>query len=100
MAPRPRRAWSSFRPVRLWTGVGAETTTQHAEHAQRRYQKAKETSGLPSFDLYVKGPNSPTWYPAGALGGDERSKALVEGYMGMMSGFAKGGIDRGVASSL
>ena len=65
------------------------------------YQKARQASDLPSFDLYVKGPNSPTWYPAGALGGDERSKDLVESYMNpLMSGMAKSGIDRGVASSL
>merc|ERR1712094_13461 len=47
------------------------------------------------------GPNSPTWYPAGSLGGDERSKDLIESYMtDWTKGFAKGGIDRGVASSL
>eukprot|EP00629_Pelagomonadales_sp_RCC1024_P009680 CAMPEP_0119271222 /NCGR_PEP_ID=MMETSP1329-20130426/7900_1 /TAXON_ID=114041 /ORGANISM="Genus nov. species nov., Strain RCC1024" /LENGTH=206 /DNA_ID=CAMNT_0007271267 /DNA_START=75 /DNA_END=695 /DNA_ORIENTATION=+ len=80
------------------TGPPAMMVEQQRQYAE--YQKAKAESGLPSFDLYVKGPNSPTWYPAGALGGDERSKDLVEGYMGMMSGFAKGGIDRGVASSL
>merc|ERR1719506_2610818 len=73
-----------------------EQQRQYAE-----YQKAREGSDLPSFDLYVKGPNSPTWYPAGALGGDSRSKDLVESYMGgLLSGVAKGGIDRGVASSL
>merc|ERR1712094_122720 len=59
------------------------------------YQKQREASGLPSFDLYVKGPNSPTWYPAGSLGGDERSKDLIESYMtDWTKGFAKGGIDR------
>ena len=81
------------------TGPPAAMVEQQRQYAE--YQKAREGSDLPSFDLYVKGPNSPTWYPAGALGGDERSKDLVESYMGgMMSGIAKGGIDRGVASSL
>ena len=37
----------------------------------------------------------------GSLGGDERSKDLIESYMtDWTKGFAKGGIDRGVASSL
>merc|ERR1719263_2131383 len=82
-------------------GMGPPSAMVEQQRQYAEYQKQRETSGLPSFDLYVKGPNSPTWYPAGALGGDERSKDLVESYMGgMMSGIAKGGIDRGVASSL
>merc|ERR1719231_2240451 len=68
-------------------GPPSAMVEQQRQYAE--YQKQREASGLPSFDLYVKGPNSPTWYPAGSLGGDERSKDLVEG-----------GIDRGVASSL
>merc|ERR1719182_1232188 len=70
-------------------GMGPPSAMVEQQRQYAEYQKQRETSGLPSFDLYVKGPNSPTWYPAGSLGGDERSK-----------GFAKGGIDRGVASSL
>merc|ERR1719390_392993 len=82
-------------------GMGPPSAMVEQQRQYAEYQKAREGSDLPSFDLYVKGPNSPTWYPAGALGGDERSKDLVESYMGgMMSGIAKGGIDRGVASSL
>lgn len=56
---------------------------------------------MPAFDLYVKGPNSPTWYPCGSLGGDEKSKQLVESWMGgLLSDMAKGALDKGVASSL
>ena len=81
------------------TGPPAAMVEQQRQYAE--YQKQREASGLPSFDLYVKGPNSPTWYPAGSLGGDERSKDLIESYMtDWTKGFAKGGIDRGVASSL
>ena len=81
------------------TGPPAAMVEQQRQYAE--YQKAREGSDLPSFDLYVKGPNSPTWYPAGSLGGDERSKDLIESYMtDWTKGFAKGGIDRGVASSL
>merc|ERR1719160_1425575 len=66
-------------------GMGPPSAMVEQQRQYAEYQKQRETSGLPSFDLYVKGPNSPTWYPAGSLGGDER---------------AKDGIDRGVASSL
>ena len=82
-------------------GMGPPSAMVEQQRQYAEYQKAREGSDLPSFDLYVKGPNSPTWYPAGALGGDSRSKDLVESYMGgLLSGVAKGGIDRGVASSL
>lgn len=40
----------------------------------QKYMKAREESGLPTFDLFVKGPNSPMWYPAGALQGDDNTK--------------------------
>ena len=82
-------------------GQGPPSAMVEQQRQYAEYQKSRETSGLPSFDLYVKGPNSPTWYPAGSLGGDERSKDLIESYMtDWTKGFAKGGIDRGVASSL
>merc|ERR1719426_282521 len=82
-------------------GMGPPSAMVEQQRQYAEYQKQRETSGLPSFDLYVKGPNSPTWYPAGSLGGDERSKDLIESYMtDWTKGFAKGGIDRGVASSL
>lgn len=71
---------------------------------QRMYEqmlKERETSGMPTFELFVKGPNSPSWYPAGALGGDDQSKQLVESYMGgWLSNFAKSAMDRGVAQSI
>merc|ERR1719149_418924 len=82
-------------------GTGPPVGVQEQQRAYADYQKTRETSGLPSFDLYVKGPKSPMWYPAGSLGGDDKSRDLVEQYMGgLLSGVAKGGIDRGVASSL
>ena len=82
-------------------GMGPPSAMVEQQRQYAEYQKQRETLGLPSFDLYVKGPNSPTWYPAGSLGGDERSKDLIESYMtDWTKGFAKGGIDRGVASSL
>merc|ERR1719478_1776251 len=82
-------------------GMGPPSAMVEQQRQYAEYQKQREASGLPSFDLYVKGPNSPTWYPAGSLGGDERSKDLIESYMtDWTKGFAKGGIDRGVASSL
>ena len=82
-------------------GTGPPVGVQEQQRAYADYQKTRETSGLPSFDLYVKGPKSPTWYPAGSLGGDDKSRDLVEQYMGgLLSGVAKGGIDRGVAASL
>merc|ERR1719440_2680231 len=82
-------------------GMGPPSAMVEQQRQYAEYQKQRETSGLQSFDLYVKGPNSPTWYPAGSLGGDERSKDLIESYMtDWTKGFAKGGIDRGVASSL
>lgn len=80
-------------------GPPSAMVEQQRQYAE--YQKQRENSGLPSFDLYVKGPNSPTWYPAGSLGGDEQSKNLIESYMtDWTSGFAKDGINRGVANSL
>merc|ERR1719380_593503 len=62
-------------------GMGPPSAMVEQQRQYAEYQKQRETSGLPSFDLYVKGPNSPTWYPAGSLGGDERSKDLIESYM-------------------
>merc|ERR1740130_1899718 len=80
-------------------GQGPPSAMVEQQRQYADYQKTRETSGLPSFDLYVKGPKSPTWYPAGSLGGDDKSRDLVEQYMGgLLSGVAKGGIDRGVAS--
>merc|ERR1719359_1952653 len=82
-------------------GMGPPSAMVEQQRQYAEYQKQREASGLPSFDLYVKDPNSPTWYPAGSLGGDERSKDLIESYMtDWTKGLAKGGIDRGVASSL
>jgi hypothetical protein len=82
-------------------GRGPPSAMVEQQRQYAEYQKQQETSGLPVFDLYVKGPNSPTWYPAGSLGGDEQSKNLIESYMtDWTSGFAKDGINRGVANSL
>ena len=84
-------------------GMGPPSAMVEQQRQYAEYQKQREASGLPSRDWtrYVKGPNSPTWYPAGSLGGDERSPDLIESYMtDWTKGFAKGGIDRGVASSL
>mmetsp|Transcript_16029 Transcript_16029/g.52196 ORF Transcript_16029/g.52196 Transcript_16029/m.52196 type:complete len:230 (-) Transcript_16029:83-772(-) len=71
---------------------------------QRQYEKMmreREDSGMPTFELYVRGPNSPSWYPTGALGGDDQSRQLVDSWMGnFLSDQAKGAIDRGVATSL
>ena len=116
-APPKRHLTTTRRPQRVQTrgmmqmkrkgksgmgkGMGPPSAMVEQQRQYAEYQKQREASGLPSFDLYVKGPNSPTWYPAGSLGGDERSKDLIESYMtDWTKGFAKGGIDRGVASSL
>mmetsp|Transcript_25580 Transcript_25580/g.78676 ORF Transcript_25580/g.78676 Transcript_25580/m.78676 type:complete len:223 (-) Transcript_25580:255-923(-) len=85
-------------------GVPGRVPTQALEQ-QRQYDqmmKEREESGMPTFELYVKGPRSPTWYPCGALGGDDQSKQLVDSWMngGFLSDQAKGAIDKGVASSL
>merc|ERR1712091_598672 len=49
-------------------GMGPPSAMVEQQRQYAEYQKQRETSGLPSFDLYVKGPNSPTWYPAGEFG--------------------------------
>merc|ERR1719201_190061 len=62
-------------------GMGPPSAMVEQQRQYAEYQKQREASGLPSFDLYVKGPNSPTWYPAGSLGGDKKAKdALKFGY--------------------
>lgn len=67
----------------------------------KQYMKAREESGMPTFDLFVRGPNSPMWYPAGALQGDDKSKNLVESWMGgMLAGWSKDALDKGVANSV
>eukprot|EP00632_Arachnochrysis_sp_CCMP2950_P010655 CAMPEP_0185689024 /NCGR_PEP_ID=MMETSP1164-20130828/204_1 /TAXON_ID=1104430 /ORGANISM="Chrysoreinhardia sp, Strain CCMP2950" /LENGTH=153 /DNA_ID=CAMNT_0028355501 /DNA_START=1 /DNA_END=462 /DNA_ORIENTATION=- len=82
-------------------GRGPPESLVQQQREMQEYMRARETSGLPTFDLYCRGPNSPSWYPCGALGGDEQSKQLVESWMGgLLSDLAKGGLDRGVAGSV
>ncbi|KAJ8614056.1 hypothetical protein CTAYLR_005853 [Chrysophaeum taylorii] len=81
------------------TGPPQSVVQQQREYAE--YMKMREGSSVPIFDLYVRGPNSPSWYPCGSLGGDDKSKQLVESWMGgLLSDMAKGAIDKGVASSI
>ena len=42
------------------------------------------------------------WYPCGSFKGDEKSKALAQGYSdgGMMAGISKKQLDSGIAGSL
>lgn len=83
---------------------GASGPPANLVQQQREYQdylKMREQSGVPTFDLFVRGPNSPTWYPCGSLGGDDKSKQLVESWMGgLLFDMAKDALDKGVASSL
>lgn len=82
-------------------GSGPPQQALQQQKEYNEYLKMRESSGVPAFDLYCKGPNSPTWYPCGSLGGDEKSKQLVESWMGgLLSDMAKGSLDKGVASSL
>ncbi|KAJ1455442.1 hypothetical protein M885DRAFT_520391 [Pelagophyceae sp. CCMP2097] len=83
------------------TGPSAQMIQQQRELLE--YTQQRENSGLPTFEMFVRGPNSPTWYPAGALGGDSGSKQLCDTYKDGLSAFAtfaKGAIDRGVAASI
>ena len=96
-----RKGKSGMRPGMGGGGAGMNEATMEQQRQYSEYQKQRAASGMPSFDLYVKGPLSPQWYPCGSLGGDKQSKDLVEQYMGgLLSGFAKGGMDRGVATSV
>merc|ERR1712091_653477 len=49
-------------------GMGPPSAMVEQQRQYAEYQKQRETSGLPSFDLYVKGPNSPAGYHVGEFG--------------------------------
>lgn len=73
---------------------------QRQQREYDNYMKAREESGVPYFDLFVRSPNS-IWYPAGAMQGDDKAKGLVESYMGgFLSGLSKDGIDKSLANSV
>ncbi|KAG5189116.1 hypothetical protein JKP88DRAFT_23454 [Tribonema minus] len=79
---------------------GGYNNMMKAEEAMRA-QRASTPANLPVFEIFCRTKRANMWYPCGALGGDERSKATVDALSnGFLSDLYRNALEKGVAESV
>jgi hypothetical protein len=65
-------------------------------------QKEMQESGMPVFELFTRVAGKGVWYPCGNLGGDERARTTIDGWVsgGWLEGVYQETICKGVADSV